>query len=212
MSKKLDRSAITSEICNAAQLYKKQLVGKTFLYVFEGQHIEVIYKAANFKHLTGVESSLTAKRFYSDAANRILRPNQIWFSPVHPYSLCKRKLRHIKDIATLAGAETFMLEEVATNSKVYKFGTTDLNFSLLLDHEYDSNGVKKSEIYIVESLRDEDCFSKSKAAYTISHIFSKQNDAAQYSKMLFMDHEYTLEGVPDDVKSMLDQSLLMKNE
>lgn len=205
--KSIDRAAIAKEICTAAKLYKQKLVGKRFLYVFEGQYIEVIYKASNFKHLTGVETALAARQFYSYSVRSILSPNQISFSPQHPYQLCKRKLAHIKDIATLAGAESFMLEEVKTNTRTYKFGTTDLNFSLLLDQERDDNGNVKGTSYIVESLRDEDCFSKSKSAYTISHIFSTTTDAKLYTDLLFMDSEYTLEGLPDGVKTMLDKSL-----
>lgn len=45
-------------------LYRKHLVGKRFLYVFEGRYIEVLYKAANFRHLTGVATNLSAKKFY----------------------------------------------------------------------------------------------------------------------------------------------------
>ena len=206
--KSIDRATITKEICAAAKLYKQKLVGKRFLYVFEGQYIEVIYKASNFKHLTGVESSLAARQFYSYSARNILSPNQISFTPLHPYQLCKRKLAHIKDIATLAGAESFMLEEVKTNTKTYKFGTTDLNFSLLLDLERDSNGNVKGTSYIVESLRDENCFSKSNSAYTISHIFSTTTDAKLYTDLLFMDSDYTLEDLPEDVKKKLDESLL----
>lgn len=206
--KSIDRATITKEICAAAKLYKQKLVGKRFLYVFEGQYIEVIYKASNFKHLTGVESSLAARQFYSYSARNILSPNQISFTPLHPYQLCKRKLAHIKDIATLAGAESFMLEEVKTNTKTYKFGTTDLNFSLLLDLERDSNGNVKGTSYIVESLRDENCFSKSNSAYTISHIFSTTTDAKLYTDLLFKDSDYTLEDLPEDVKKKLDESLL----
>lgn len=52
--KQQDREKIVQEIKKAAALYKKYLVGKRFLYVFEGRYIEVIYKSANFRHLTQV--------------------------------------------------------------------------------------------------------------------------------------------------------------
>ena len=34
------------------------------MYVFDDRYIEVIYKADNFKHLTGVDSHLSAKQFF----------------------------------------------------------------------------------------------------------------------------------------------------
>lgn len=208
MSKKIDRLEIKEEICKAAELYREKLVGKSFLYVFEGRYIEVIYKAANFKHLTGVESTLTAKRFYSNAANHKLSADQIEFSSRHPFSTCKKKLKHISDIATLAGTESFMLKEIHTNSRSFKFGTTDLNFSLLLDHEYDKDGKAKSGIYIAESLRDEDCFSKSEDSYEITHILSKDNDVPKYTDLLFMDKRYTIKDIPEELITMIDDSLL----
>ena len=69
MGKQQDREKIVQEIKVAANLYRKHLVGKRFLYVFEGRYIEVLYKAANFRHLTGVATNLSAKKFYSYAAN-----------------------------------------------------------------------------------------------------------------------------------------------
>ena len=36
--------------------------GKRFLYVFEDRYIEVLYKAANFRHLTGGDTNLSAKK------------------------------------------------------------------------------------------------------------------------------------------------------
>lgn len=63
MGKQQDREKIVQEIKIAADLYRKHLVGKRFLYVFEGRYIEVLYKAANFRHLTGVATNLSAKSF-----------------------------------------------------------------------------------------------------------------------------------------------------
>lgn len=72
MGKQQDREKIVQEIKIAADLYRKHLVGKRFLYVFEGRYIEVLYKAANFVHLTGVATNLSAKKFYSYAAKKLL--------------------------------------------------------------------------------------------------------------------------------------------
>ena len=184
MGKQQDREKIVQEIKIAADLYRKHLVGKRFLYVFEGRYIEVLYKAANFRHLTGVATNLSAKKFYSYAAKKLLQASQIFFTPQHPFSLCKCKIKHIGQIAMLAGSEGFMLEEIVTDTRTYKFGTTDLNFTLCLNKEYDDQGQQKGDCFVVESLRDEDCFSKSTTAYTVTHIFSAPNDAKKYTNLL----------------------------
>ena len=202
-----DRKIIICEINRAAQLYKKHLVGKKFLYVFDGRYIEVCFKSDSFRHLTGVETRLSARRFYQYAVNNQLQSSQIYFTSRHPYSLCKKKLKHISEIAVLAGTENFMLEEILTNTKSYRFGTTNLNFTLCLNKEYDKNGHEKSECYIVESLRDEDCFSKSRTAYEVSHIFSKGNSAPKYNNLLFMDKSSDLDMLSDKVISMIADDL-----
>ena len=145
-----NRKEIINEIHAAALLYKEKLVGKRFLYVFEGQYIEVIYKARNFRHLTGVDTRVPAKRFYTYAVEKNLQVVQIYFSAAHPYELCKRKIKHIKDVATLAGSESFMLEEIVTATKTYKFGTTDLKFSICMNKETDEKGNEKGDCYVVD--------------------------------------------------------------
>ncbi len=69
MGKQQDREKIVQEIKVAADLYRKHLVGKRFLYVFEGRYIEVLYKAANFRHLTGVATNVFL--YYSDDWEKI---------------------------------------------------------------------------------------------------------------------------------------------
>lgn len=211
MSKKIDKEAIAKEICKAARLYKEHLVGKRFAYVFDGRYIEVLYKNENFKHLTGVECNMSAKDFYRNALKNRLQGPQIYFTNRHPYSLCKIKVKHLCDISVLASSENFMLEEIVTDSKTYKFGTTDLEFSLCMNKEYDDNGVEKGDCYIAESLRDEDCFSKSKSAYTVTHVLAKDNTARTYTDVLFLDASSSLQELPDEILKMIDDKLIQDN-
>ena len=57
---------------------------------------------------------------------------------------------------------------------------------------------------------DEDCFSKSTTAYTVTHIFSAPNDAKKYTTLLFLDENAMIDSLPDEIKNMLDQTLLHK--
>ncbi|MCD7824547.1 MAG: PBECR4 domain-containing protein [Clostridiaceae bacterium] len=208
MSKKQDRIDIAEKIKTAAILYKQNLVGKRFMYVFDERYIEVIFKTENFKHLTGVDTNLSAKQFYKYAVKGQLAASQIWFGPKHPFSLCTRKVQHIGDVATMAGSECFMLEEIKTDTMSYKFGTTDLEFSLCLNKETDQNGDEKGDCYVVQSLRDENCFSKSNEAYVVTHIFSRQNDGKKYTEALFIDDSSSIESLPEKIKTKISDKLL----
>lgn len=195
--------AIVAEIKSAAALYKKYLVGKKFMYVFDNRYIEVIYKAQNFKHLTGVETHLSAKRFYHAAISNQLQMNQIWFTKEHPYDLCIRKIRHLHDLVDLAASESFILEEIKTNTQAYKFSTTNLDFTLCMNRETDASGKETSECYIVQSLRDEDCTKKAKEVYEVTHILSKPNDAPQYTDIIWLDKKHSIDTLPSEVASMV---------
>lgn len=204
MSKKQDRIAIVNKIKAAAVLYEQNLVGKRFMYVFDKKYIEVIYKAKNFRHLTGVNTKLSAERFYDYARKGKLQVSQIGFGPKHPYALCVRKVKHIEDIASMAMTECFLLEDIKTNMMSYKFGTTDLDFTLCMNKELDTEGNEKSECYVVQSLRDGDCFSKCNYAYTVTHIFSRPNDEKKYTELLFRDKTASTLGMSSQILGMID--------
>ena len=146
--------------------------------------------------------------FYSYASKGTLAASQIWFNKEHPYDLAVRKIKHLNSLASLVSSENFMLEEITTVTKRYKFCTTDLNFSLCMNKEIDAFGNEKGDCYVVESLRDEDCFTKSKNAYVITHIFSKSNDVKKYTNLLFLDDSATVSTLPENIKSLLVPDLL----
>jgi hypothetical protein len=137
-----------------------------------------------------------------------LNENQIFFSSAHPFELCQKKLKHLDDIANLATAESFMLEEIKTATKTYKFGTTDLNFSLCLNQQFDASGALMNEVFHVESLRDEDCFSKSKAAYDVIAIFYKRNSSKVYDHCAFLDESFQADSLPDTICSLCAEEFL----
>lgn len=197
---------IVANIKSAAIKYKTNLVGRTFLYVFDGRFIEVIFKAINFKHLTGVDSHLGADQFYRYSFKRKLTPSDISFNRDHPFSLCERKVMHINNLADLALGECFMLETITTNTHTYKFGTTDVEFTLLLDEDKDEEGNIRSEKYVVMSLRDEDCFSKSSNVFSVTHILSKPNDGKLYDSIIYCDEKSRFE-LPEEVRVKLNNDL-----
>lgn len=163
----------------------------------------MIFKAQNFRHLTGVATGLKAKEFYRFAAQGKLKVDHIWFDSVHTYDLCERKAKHLNHIAKMIGSENLILEEIVTDKKVFKFGTTDLKFTICLDREYDENGNVIGDCYVAQSLRDEDCFSRSRAVYEVTHILMKPNDQKLYGLATFIDKRFQLADVTDQVKELL---------
>lgn len=211
MGKAPNRAYIVQQINLAAALYRQNLVGRRFLYVFDNRYIEVLFHGQNFRHLTGVDTKMDAITFYKDAVRGRLQANKIYFSWQHPSDICLRKVQHICNIASMMTDESLMLEEVTTNTKTYAFGTTDLNFTLCLDREYDPNGKPKGECYVAQSLRDGDNMSKSKDVYVITHIFSKPNTDKKYTTLCYMDKNSSMDDLPDDIRDMIDLKIHNSN-
>ncbi len=208
MNTKIDRKKIISEITKAAKDYKQNLVGKTFLYVFDNRYIEVMFKTKDFKHLTGVDTNLSAQDFYKKAHTGTLQTSQIFFSSRHPYKLAQKKLKHLQNISSLAMGESFMLEDIRTHTASYAYGTTDLAFSLCLNKEYDSNGVEQGDCFIAESLRDGDSFSKSNDVFVITHTYSKSNDKKKYDQEIYCEQNHSVHTLPVNIKNMLSEHLI----
>lgn len=204
MSNASQRAYIVQQIKLAATLYRRNLVGNSYLYVFDNRYIEVLYRAQSFRHLTGVDTSLSAMDFYRQAARGQLGASQIYFTRQHPYDLCMRKIRHICNISSLVTSESFMLEEIITSTRTYTFGTTNMDFSLCLDREYDKQGMPIGDHYLAMSLRDGDNFGRSKNVYDITHIFCKSNSAKKYTNLCYMDKNSNLADLPEAVRALID--------
>ena len=107
-NKKVD---VLNKIKNAVLGYDL-LLNNTYLIVFEGNYIEITFFKKNYKHLTGVMSSLSAEDFYNKAKNRQLSENQIFFSKNHPYRTCKDKLYYLNNVDKLFLSDFFVVENV----------------------------------------------------------------------------------------------------
>ena len=207
MKQQIDRKIIVSKIISAAKLYKQNLVGKTFLYIFDNRYIEVMFRKNDFKHLTGVDSNLSANDFYKLAINNQLQAPQIFFSSRHPYKLAQKKLIHLNDISNLAMGENFILEEVSTQTETYKFGSTDLKFTICFNKDPNARS-NNDYCYIAQSLRDDDCFLKSKNVFAVTHIFSKKNDTKKYSHEHYCEKGYSISDLPDEIIDLLSDELI----
>lgn len=199
---------ITQSIIQAASVYKEKMVGYSFLYVFEGRFIEVIYRVKDFMHLTGVDSNLSVDAFYREAIRGRLQHGQIYFSQRHPYDLCVRKITQLRNISAVTDSEIFILEDLTTNTFTYRFGLTELNFTLCLNEDTDFFGNIVSDKYVVRSLRIEDSVLRSSVAYEVQYIFAKRNDEELYNSLKYKDERCKISNLSDEILSKLDRSML----
>lgn len=117
-------------------------------------------------------------------------------------------MRHIQNLPAVVNSDLIVLETLGTHSKTYEFGFTELNFTLCLDKDLDAQGNARSNYYIVQSLRDEDSFSRSGQQYECNYIFSKQNDQLLYDTLNYSDGTINMNDLPEGVKNKLCSALL----
>lgn len=205
-SKNADKKTLLTNLILAAKEYKENIVGNVFMYVFDNRYIEVNFKIENFKHLTGIESFHTPKSFFKDCIKNKLTISQFYFSSRHPFKTAKRKIYHLNNLFNMLTNECFIQESITTDYATFKFGTTNLNFSIMLGEDIDENtNIMRSSFYIPKSLRDKDCFDKSTNVYNVNYIFCKKNSEKEYSKILYFDKSFNY--LPDEVFEKLNISL-----
>ena len=204
---------IVQQIKKAAKLYKEKFLGKTFLYIYENKSLEVSFRKAEFAHLTGTERKLSAEAFFKLAEKGKLTENQIFFSKSHPFDLCKKKVCELENLSKIVETKTFVLENIATKSAVFKFGFTELHFTLCLCEDIDSNGDKQSDYYLAQSFRVEDCFDKSSDVYEVAAILEKCNSERQYNVIRYFDKNAKISmtseiknKISDDIFSILNNT------
>lgn len=198
MKPKINKSKILKMIHKNAVIYKKQLISKTFLLLFEGHSIEIMFKAENLLHLCGVDTKLLAKDFYQKAYQKKLSDKEIYFSKKHPYDFAKIKLEHLPQAISLLSNESFVITDISTQTKMFKLGATDLEVIFCFDSQIDNNGNIINNILIPYSLRVEGIpNSKFGNMYEVNYVLSKKTGTKNYINI-----EY---GNPDFLTSYLEK-------
>ena len=202
MKPKINKSKILKMIHKNAVIYKKHLISKTFLLLFEGHSIEIMFKAENLLHLCGVDTKLLAKDFYQKAYQKKLSDKEIYFSKKHPYDFAKIKLEHLPQAISLLSNESFVITDISTQTKMFKLGATDLEVIFCFDSQIDNNGNIINNILIPYSLRVEGIpNSKFGNMYEVNYVLSKKTGTKTYINI-----EY---GNPDFLTSYLEKTLYL---
>jgi len=204
MSNKVEKKKmIRQEIVDAARIYSQSLAGKTFLYVYGEEYFEVSFPVDHFLHLTGVETKLSAREFYKNAKKGKLTNNQFYFDVRHPYANAKKKLPCLKRLPELTNDVVCVLKDMQTITIVYKLSVTNLEFTLGLTENIDSQGNKLNDLFLPMSLRVEDSsIERSNDGDIVDFIFMKDASVAKYETVLVEDKHKV---IPECVKHLISE-------
>ena len=199
------KNTIRKLIIESAKSYSEKLAGKTFLYVYGDEYFEILFKTDKFKHLTGVDSKISAVQFYKYAKESKLTTSQFGFSKDHPYSNALKKLTYLARLHELTDSLVCVLKDMNTVTVTYKIGLTNLDFTLCLVND---TSYSDHNWFLPMSLRIKDkAIENSRGGEFVDFIFVKEAAAEKYGKVLFSDSEKSL---PDSVLNMLSDDLFKK--
>lgn len=211
MKTKADKKeAIRSQIIAASHVYRNHLAGKIFLYVIGNESFEVAFQTDRFMHLTGVNSMLSAQKFYDKAKNSTLTTQQICFDSKHPYAAAKKKLSCLMLLPNLTNNLVCVVKKMQTLTLTYKIGLTNLDFTIGLTENTDFQGNKINDWFLPRTLRTKDkAIENSSDADFVDFIFMRDASLTKYGTATFIDKEKRL---PDFIKPMLSYDLVNQFE
>lgn len=201
-----EKIELRKQIISAANIYKTNLAGKVFLYVYGETYFEVAYMTECFKHLTGVESQLRGNSFYDNAKNATLSANQIGFSSRHPLKTAKKKIQCLHQLPQLTKDLVCVVKDMHTVTITYKLGITNLEFTVGLTENLTPAGEKVNDWLIPRTLRINDkAIDVAEDAELVDFIFSKKAMEDQYDTVCYAASDAAL---PECVKPLLTEKLL----
>lgn len=185
---KQDKKILIDRINRAAKRYKKELVGKTFLLITDKHSYEFTFKAKNFLHLCGVNTTIkSASSFYRKATSKSgIKSGEISFNSVHPFDLAELKTKYLEILPDVFKKELLVATSIVTKTMKYKIGTTDLEIVICFNNDQNSEGKVVDNILVPWSLRVEYINnSKFESLEEVLYIFSKSTSDELYKEMIF---------------------------
>lgn len=201
----MGKAQIIKRIHNAAKKYRDFFVGNTFLFVYENQYVEVMFKKASFLHLTGVDTKLNAENFYDHALKRKgLRPQEVLFGPDHPYDLADKKTQYLSDLYKITVTDVVIAQDIVTMTFTYGIGITNLEFVICLGDDTDLQGNIKSNCKVPYSFRVEEIENaKFGDLYAVTHILKKRTGSKRYNEITFGNKD-TIKDLPMEIQNKIE--------
>lgn len=183
----MGKAQIIRRIHSAAIKYKNYFVGNTYMFVYQNQYIEVMFKKSSFLHLTGVSTNISAENFFEHALIRNgLRPQEVLFGQDHPYDLADKKTQYLTDLYKITITDVVIATDIRTMTFKYSIGITNLEFIICLGDDTDFEGKLKSKCKVPYSFRVEEIENnKFNKLYDVTHIFKKKTGEKKYNVLTY---------------------------
>ena len=205
-TKQTKNEQIRAQIIAASRVYRDHLAGRVFLYVYGESYFEVIFPTDRFRHLTGVNSTISAQEFYDKATDAMLSTGQIFYDREHTYKGARKKLPCLQLLPMLTNDVVCVVKDMQTVTLTYKIGVTNLNFTIGLSENLDREGNKINDWFLPRTLRVKDkAIENSAEAEFIDFILVKDASVSKYSQVAYADKDKKF---PQSIKGLLSEELV----
>ena len=116
--------------------------------------------------------------------------------------MLKKKLQCLPYLHELVNKQSYILEEVTTDTRIYKLGIANFDFTLLLEEIVSTNFIN-----IPVSLRINSFLTKAKNFYTCEFVFYRTSDRNPYS-----EYSYSLYSKTQIAEKLKDYDDTIKNK
>ena len=176
------------------------------MYTYGQEFFEVQFPVDCFLHLTGVDTNMRAKDFYQKAKDGKLNDKQFFFSAKHTMRNALKKVPCLIRLPELTNTMVCIVKGMMTLTFTYTIGVTNLEFTLGLSENLDTQGNKINDMFIPRSLRvNDDAIDISRDGEIVDFIFAREASEALYKKVSFADTSKT---IPSEVFHLIDSALI----
>ena len=201
---RINKVEIRNKIIAGAKLYDEYFLGKHYLVVYNSRCVKIQFNKNNFLHLTGVDTYLQAGKFFEFCIKEELTTNQFFFNRRYPYDFASKKVNNLINLPKLFNSDSIILEDVTTETKVFKIGMTELSFTLCFDTFMESSDFLTVCSHRVEKMSSS-IVDKSSDAFFIDYVFSKKTSEQKYETIEY-DGKKAISS--DAIIELLSQSLV----
>lgn len=188
-------------VTQAAKKYEEFLRGKHFLILFEKSdgtvdYVQLSFKNNNFKHLTGIQTKLTAIEFYDMSRKGRLSENDI---DISSSGRTQSKLVVLPYLHSLLYDRCMI--GISLNGGIY----IDTEYFVGNSKTYLSAGFRSlNEIGIPVTLYNEDIRKLTSPTYKVAAIFRKEYYEKKYGICTFESKDFQFDNLDDKIKSMIE--------
>lgn len=207
MSFEEKRKYIREMIIQNAKIYRDQIAGNHYMYIYKDKHLEISFEKKQFLHLTGVDTNLSANEFYKLANKNELRNSQLLFNSRFPLAVALKKVNHLNELPELVHKNSYIIENFVTETFTYPYVITNKDLSILIGIS-ETNGQNFPKSFRVKGNIYNKALTQNIIIEEIEIVLKKKQVEEFYDTVVYKkDNNYDLNNLPEHIIEKISSKL-----